>query len=153
MVALVQVLIAAVLIPFAFAAPSASIRRSDFTTGSGIHLPESKDGACGAGTGFGCGSERCCSGAGFCGTTKYHCGVTCQSAFGACNINRPISEFKVSPDGSCGAEVEFKCGSGACCSLYNICGTTEGHCDFGCQPAFGFCTFNRHQTGDLLDWK
>ncbi|KAH9266411.1 hypothetical protein BASA84_001147 [Batrachochytrium salamandrivorans] len=63
MIALVQVLIAAVLIPFAFAAaPSVSIERPGLITiRPSIRLPVTKDGACGARAGFGCGSEGCCS--------------------------------------------------------------------------------------------
>ncbi|KAH6571497.1 hypothetical protein BASA50_003520 [Batrachochytrium salamandrivorans] len=138
MMALVQVLIAAVLIPFAFATPSVSIRISDFTTGSGIHLPESKNGRCGAGTGFGCGPKRCCSIRGFCGITKYHCGDGCQSAFGSCG-SFTLETLTVSPDFRCGVEAGFKCAPGHCCSQYNYCGTTPNHCEFGCQSAFGIC--------------
>ncbi|KAH9244058.1 hypothetical protein BASA81_018580 [Batrachochytrium salamandrivorans] len=104
MIALAQVLIATVLIPFAFAAPAVSVNGSDLTTRSGRHLLESKDGRCGAGTRFGCGPRRCCSSSGFCGTTEGHCDLGCQSAFGACESTLPPGvRPPVTKDGRCGA--------------------------------------------------
>ncbi|KAH6561530.1 hypothetical protein BASA62_009753 [Batrachochytrium salamandrivorans] len=41
------------------------------------------------GTRFGCGPEKCCSPTGFCGITKEHCRVGCQSAFGLCDPLSP----------------------------------------------------------------
>ncbi|KAK1676727.1 hypothetical protein BDP55DRAFT_549903 [Colletotrichum godetiae] len=48
----------------------------------------------------------------------------------------------ISTDGSCGAAAGKSCtGStfGTCCSVYNYCGTTDGHCGTGCQPGYGSC--------------
>jgi peptidoglycan/xylan/chitin deacetylase (PgdA/CDA1 family) len=127
--------------------------------------PVSTDGQCGASKGRSClGSEfgNCCSSAGWCGKSSDHCGNGCQSAFGNCGSNgnapaapaptstraatpsaAPASNSKVSTDGSCGKGSGFTCqGSsfGNCCSQYNYCGSTTGHCSTGCQSAFGTCS-------------
>ncbi|KAH9270767.1 hypothetical protein BASA83_007129 [Batrachochytrium salamandrivorans] len=90
MVALIQTLIAVMLIPIALVASSAfndtthgfAPRGSNSPTiGRSGHLPVSPYGKCGRRTKFGCDQGRCCSPFGFCGLTEDHCGVGCQSAF------------------------------------------------------------------------
>ncbi|CUS11968.1 unnamed protein product [Tuber aestivum] len=49
-----------------------------------------------------------------------------------------------SPNGRCGAQFSgYSCtslpGTYQCCSQYNWCGETLGHCGTGCQPAYGRC--------------
>ncbi|KAH9268520.1 hypothetical protein BASA84_000124 [Batrachochytrium salamandrivorans] len=78
MVALVQTLIAVMLIPVAFAAPASSIRDSTptskapaaaATTGLAVNLTVSTDSKCGKKAGSKCGEGNCCSQYDFCGTT------------------------------------------------------------------------------------
>jgi len=55
----------------------------------------------------------------------------------------PPEDLPVSQDGSCGQAAGRTCqGSvfGDCCSQYNYCGSSEGHCGEKCQPAFGTCS-------------
>ncbi|CAZ79457.1 unnamed protein product [Tuber melanosporum] len=49
-----------------------------------------------------------------------------------------------SPNGRCGPQFNgYSCSSSAgqyqCCSQYNWCGDTLGHCGAGCQPLYGKC--------------
>ncbi|PWW77405.1 Carbohydrate Esterase Family 4 protein [Tuber magnatum] len=49
-----------------------------------------------------------------------------------------------SPNGRCGAKYNgYSCtslpGTYLCCSQYNWCGETLGHCGAGCQPNYGIC--------------
>ncbi|KAH9276420.1 hypothetical protein BASA83_001113 [Batrachochytrium salamandrivorans] len=110
MIALVQVLIAAVLIPFAFAAPDVNIRESDLTTRSVESFPISPNFSCGVAAGFRCGPGHCCSKHDFCGTTPDHCGYGCQWPFGSCDLFPPGSQLPISPDGKCGTGTGFGCG-------------------------------------------
>ncbi|KAH6592064.1 hypothetical protein BASA61_004700 [Batrachochytrium salamandrivorans] len=109
MIALVQVLIAAVLIPFAFAAPDVNIRESDLTTRSVESFPISPNFSCGVAAGFRCGPGHCCSKHDFCGTTPDHCGYGCQWPFGSCDLFPPGSQLPISPDGKCGTGTGFGC--------------------------------------------
>ncbi|CAI6235830.1 unnamed protein product [Periconia digitata] len=55
----------------------------------------------------------------------------------------------VSPDGSCGGTTQYTCLNsefGNCCSQYGWCGDSSGHCDTGCNPAFGSCTNSQPPT-------
>jgi len=45
---------------------------------------------------------------------------------------------KISTNDKCGPE-DGKCPDGKCCSKYGYCGTSEKHCDVGCQSEFGKC--------------
>jgi len=95
----------------------------------------STNGKCGAEDGK-CPTGKCCSKYGYCGTSEKHCGTGCQSEFGQCgNINGIIP---VSTNGKCG-EADGRCPNGQCCSKYGYCGTTDKHCDKGCQSEFGQC--------------
>ncbi|KAH6583942.1 hypothetical protein BASA60_001151 [Batrachochytrium salamandrivorans] len=113
MVALVQTLIAVMLIPVAFAAPAANgttpASASKVSTASrtghyghlkvsvdGRHLKLSRNGKCGRGTNLKCRSDTCCSQFGFCGTTNEHCRADCQSAFGLCDPLSPAIQPLVS---------------------------------------------------------
>lgn len=112
----------------------------DFNSGTGDSdsAPVSTDSTCGvanggatcAGTTFG----KCCSAAGYCGSTDAHCGSGCQS--GEC------LKGAVTTDGSCGVGANGAvCGSwvlGDCCSSSGWCGNTDAHCGTGCQS--GSCT-------------
>ncbi|KAH6598565.1 hypothetical protein BASA50_003603 [Batrachochytrium salamandrivorans] len=164
MIALAQVLTAAVLIPFAFAAPAADVKNHSadegFMTTDRIStiapasrlrtrsLPTSPDSTCGNQAGFRCGPGDCCSQYNYCGATSDHCGVGCQSAFGVCTGSSttttvspsPTGSLPISPDATCGNQAGFRCAPGDCCSPYNFCGATSDHCGVGCQSAFGVCT-------------
>lgn len=50
------------------------------------------------------------------------------------------TNLTVSPDGSCGAAVGYKCPGTLCCSQYGYCGDTAGHCGTGCTEGYGRCT-------------
>src|SRR4051812_18928373 len=53
-----------------------------------------------------------------------------------------LAQLDVSPDGSCGAAVQYSClGSsyGNCCSSKGKCGGTNTDCGSGCQSNFGLC--------------
>ncbi|KAH6602743.1 hypothetical protein BASA61_000832 [Batrachochytrium salamandrivorans] len=148
MVALVQTLIAVMLIPVAFAAPASSIRDSTptskapaaaATTGLAVNLTVSTDSRCGKKAGSKCGEGNCCSQYDFCGTTIEHCGVGCQSAFGLCDPILPVENLIVSVNSKCGRGTNLKCRSETCCSQYGFCGTTKAHCGADCQSAFGLC--------------
>ncbi|KAH6586927.1 hypothetical protein BASA50_000291 [Batrachochytrium salamandrivorans] len=148
MVALIQTLIAVMLIPIALVASSAfndtthgfAPRGSNSPTiGRSGHLPVSPYGKCGRRTKFGCDQGRCCSGFGFCGLTEDHCGVGCQSAFGLCDPTTPIGPRTISPVGKCGRGTKFACEHGRCCSQYGFCGTTPEYCGVNCQSIFGPC--------------
>ena len=41
--------------------------------------------------------------------------------------------------GTCGNNIG-NCENGYCCSSYNWCGKTPGHCGIGCQSVFGSCS-------------
>ncbi|KAH6577275.1 hypothetical protein BASA60_004103 [Batrachochytrium salamandrivorans] len=95
MIALVQILIAAVLIPVSFGAPAVdasepapTIRPLAFVPARKIYLV-SRDGKCGEGTDSMCEAGVCCSKNGVCGTTKDHCKAGCQSEFGSCDPTGP----------------------------------------------------------------
>ncbi|OUM60486.1 carbohydrate-binding module family 18 protein [Piromyces sp. E2] len=49
----------------------------------------------------------------------------------------PEEELPISND-RCGAGIG-RCAPGLCCSRYGWCGTTEQHCNKGCQSEFGEC--------------
>ncbi|KAH6600093.1 hypothetical protein BASA61_002364 [Batrachochytrium salamandrivorans] len=109
MVALVQVLIAAVLIPFAFAAPPVNVNGSDLTTRSFESLSVSPDFRCGAAAGFGCAPGFCCSQHNFCGITQGHCDFGCQPEFSLCDSTRgPDSPRPESSNGRCGSGTVFR---------------------------------------------
>ncbi|KAH6665600.1 hypothetical protein B0J14DRAFT_491721, partial [Halenospora varia] len=99
----------------------------------------STTGSCGGSSGLAClGSSfgNCCSVAGFCGSTTGHCNAGCQSTFGNCAVT------DISPDGSRGGNMKYKCaGSGFedCYSATGFCGSTSAHCGPGCQTTFGTC--------------
>ncbi|KAH6566583.1 hypothetical protein BASA50_004901 [Batrachochytrium salamandrivorans] len=144
MISLVQVLIAAVLIPVSFGAPAVNASESTsipvlVSTTSPKTFLLSRDGMCGEGTDFGCDVGVCCSKEGRCGTTKDHCGADCQSAFGSCDPTGPIESMKMTRNGKCGRGTPFYCNSGKCCSQRGFCGFTKEHCGVGCQSAFGLC--------------
>jgi hypothetical protein len=100
----------------------------------------SPDGSCGGTNKYLCkGSSfgECCSASGFCGSTTSHCQAGCQTAFGNC------TDPSLSPDGTCGGTNKYQCKGtsfGDCCSSSGFCGSTTGHCQAGCQTAFGTCT-------------
>ncbi|KAH6599525.1 hypothetical protein BASA61_002525 [Batrachochytrium salamandrivorans] len=142
MVALVQVLIAVMLIPVSFAAPSVRIGYSapdppkkDPTR----QLKVSTNGRCGKKARSRCGEGNCCSQYGFCGTLKDHCGFGCQKPFGLCDPVSPPKHLKLSVDGRCGRGTNLRCRSENCCSQYGFCGDTNEHCRVGCQEFFGLC--------------
>ncbi|KAK5671933.1 hypothetical protein QVD99_001758 [Batrachochytrium dendrobatidis] len=56
--------------------PKASAPKTDY--------PISADGRCGEGFNTKCPDRTCCSGSGFCGKTKSHCGDGCQKNYGFC---------------------------------------------------------------------
>lgn len=52
------------------------------------------------------------------------------------------AQLQVSTDGSCGGETGLTCvasGFGQCCSMNGWCGTSQDHCQTGCQAAYGTC--------------
>ncbi|KAF1947976.1 glycoside hydrolase/deacetylase [Clathrospora elynae] len=120
----------------------------------------STDGTCGAASGFTCSGStfgNCCSQYNYCGTTTGHCGTGCNAAFGTCTggaaaptkatgtstAAAPAATKKTSTDGTCSGTSGFTCSGssfGNCCSQYNYCGTTTGHCGTGCKSAFGTCS-------------
>jgi hypothetical protein len=55
-----------------------------------------------------------------------------------------INALSINTSDRCGAQFNgLTCkGStfGECCSKYNYCGTTSGHCGSGCQTGYGVCT-------------
>ncbi|KAH6574324.1 hypothetical protein BASA62_002504 [Batrachochytrium salamandrivorans] len=145
MIALVQILIAAVLIPVSFGAPAVdasepapTIRPLAFVPARKTYLV-SRDGKCGEGTDSMCEAGVCCSKNGVCGTTKDHCKAGCQSEFGSCDPTGPVEYMKTSRDGKCGRGTRVYCNSGRCCSQRGFCGFTKEHCGVGCQSAFGLC--------------
>ncbi|TDZ24311.1 Chitin deacetylase [Colletotrichum orbiculare MAFF 240422] len=111
---------------------------------------------------------NCCSVNGWCGSTSSYCGTGCQSQFGSCGSQsssasgsssasaagsssrtgtassaQASSTLPVSTNGECGSGNGRTCqgsGFGNCCSPYNYCGNTDGHCGTGCQSIFGTCT-------------
>jgi len=94
----------------------------------------STNGKCGKGYGK-CPNGECCSKYGWCGKTEDYCSAVkgCQSEYGACNSNEPVST-----NGRCGSGYG-RCPSGKCCSKYGYCGTSKEHCTKGCQSEFGIC--------------
>ncbi|KAL6709250.1 hypothetical protein ACN47E_001657 [Coniothyrium glycines] len=111
-----------------------------------------------------CRQNKCCSQYGWCGTTNAYCRATsgCQPLFGRCTgavpappspspssssppVTQPANAL-ISKDGRCGSAFGGRTCKGSifgnCCSAYNWCGTTSGHCkaSSGCQLAFGTCT-------------
>ncbi|KAF9777038.1 hypothetical protein IL306_004688 [Fusarium sp. DS 682] len=78
----------------------------------------------------------CCSAEGYRGKEDGHCGAGCQPKFGTC-----AAETNISTDGFCGKNGKGSKGSkyGDCCSAQGYCGKESGHCDAGCQSAFGSC--------------
>jgi len=119
----------------------------------------STDGRCGSGYGS-CPSGQCCSKYGYCGNSSDHCGSGCQSSFGNCSSSSSTSTTRsttkpatttstttngssslpTSTDGRCGKEFGTVCSNGLCCSKYGYCGTSNAHCDSGCQTGFGSCS-------------
>jgi len=96
---------------------------------------------CGKGYGS-CSGGKCCSKYGYCGTTDAYCGTGCQSSFGHCNgssTSSPSPSYTVSTNGRCGKEFGTSCPNKECCSKYGYCGTSDKHCDAGCQSGFGRC--------------
>jgi hypothetical protein len=107
---------------------------------------------------------NCCSSSGWCGTTADYCGTGCQTGFGNCGSNNPVSTpkaasstkvvpastptpskaaGKVSTDGTCSGASGFTCSGssfGNCCSQYGWCGSTTDHCGASCNAAFGTCS-------------
>lgn len=68
---------------------------------------------------------------------RFGCGSTAPSP-----TPSAIASGKVSVDGSCGGTNGYTCkGStfGDCCSSYGWCGSSNAHCDSGCQSTFGVC--------------
>lgn len=124
----------------------------------------STDGTCAGTNGFTCAGSsygNCCSPYGWCGSSNDHCSTGCQSAFGTCSGSgavtpaksatptkatptpTPAAAKKVSTDGTCAGTKGFTCAGssyGNCCSQYQYCGSTSGHCGTGCNKAFGTCT-------------
>lgn len=104
-------------------------------------LKTSTDGVCG--NGKTCSNSvfgSCCSSSSWCGSTSAYCSedMGCQSAFGTCGKKSQT----VSADGRCSSEVTCLGSSfGGCCSKYNYCGRTDGHCEMseGCQSSSGEC--------------
>ncbi|KAH6587434.1 hypothetical protein BASA50_011376 [Batrachochytrium salamandrivorans] len=98
MIALVQILIAAVLIPASFGAPAVDASEPTPTIrpiASVTTIPTyllSHNGTCGKGTEFGCEPGNCCSQYGSCGATSDYCGAGCQSGFGLCDPILPVSQ-------------------------------------------------------------
>ncbi|KAH6574273.1 hypothetical protein BASA62_002516 [Batrachochytrium salamandrivorans] len=108
MIALVQILIAAVLIPVSFGAPAVdasepapTIRPLAFVPARKTYLV-SRDGKCGEGTDSMCEAGVCCSKNGVCGTTKDHCKAGCQSEFGSCDPTGLVEYRESLHDGRCG---------------------------------------------------
>ncbi|TQN71228.1 Chitin deacetylase [Colletotrichum shisoi] len=69
-------------------------------------------------------------------------GTGTRSATGSSSAASSTSTRPVSTNGECGSGNGRQCvGSafGNCCSQYNFCGSTSGHCGTGCQSAFGTC--------------
>ncbi|KAH6574323.1 hypothetical protein BASA62_002503 [Batrachochytrium salamandrivorans] len=104
MIALVQILIAAVLIPVSFGAPAVDDSESTSTIrpiASATVFPTyllSHNGTCGEGTDYMCEVGVCCSKYGVCGTTKDHCEAGCQSKFGSCDPTRPVEHLQHTRD-------------------------------------------------------
>lgn len=105
----------------------------------------------GAGLGYTCGSGKCCSQYGWCGTSTDYCGAGCQSGYGATcgtgTITGTGTTTATVPTGTAGTDPNIcgptnnnlKCSTG-CCSQYGYCGATADYCGGGCQPLFGTCT-------------
>ncbi|KAF7853632.1 hypothetical protein EAF04_010623 [Stromatinia cepivora] len=127
------------------------------TTGSNGTSNISPNGLCGAdNTNYTCEGSAfgdCCSEYGNCGSTSDFCGVGCQSLFGSCSTASVTistttntataaasSTVTLTPDGSCGGDNEYTCGSPNCCSENGYCGSTSDFCGIGCQSAFGICS-------------
>lgn len=106
-------------------------------------LVPSKDGSCGIGeTCTGSAFGKCCSTAGFCGSSPAYCSPenACQPTFGICVDPSPA--LVPSKDGNCGNGIGCKgAGFGDCCSQHGYCGSTAPYCGAsnGCQPQFGTC--------------
>ena len=49
------------------------------------------------------------------------------------------NDLPISKDGRCGSSVGTQCPSGQCCSQYGYCGTSNAHCNAGCQAKYGLC--------------
>ncbi|KAL3427747.1 hypothetical protein PVAG01_01256 [Phlyctema vagabunda] len=122
--------------------------------GTGVETP---DGSCGVDAGFTCTPTwgSCCGKDNLCGRSSAYCGTGCQPLFGNCNVPVPTATpvptgpGSTSPDGSCAGTSQYNCtGSsyGSCCSSSNFCGSSPGHCEAGCQAAFGTCVTG---TGDI----
>ncbi|WQF76399.1 Putative chitin-binding, type 1, NodB domain, glycoside hydrolase/deacetylase, beta/alpha-barrel [Colletotrichum destructivum] len=75
-------------------------------------------------------------------STTSSSGTGTRSATGSSSAASSTSTRPVSTNGECGSGNGRQCiGSafGNCCSQYNFCGSTSGHCGTGCQSAFGTC--------------
>ncbi|GKT46329.1 chitinase-3-like protein 2 [Colletotrichum spaethianum] len=120
----------------------------DFNSGTGDSdtAPVSTDSKCGPANGgttcTGSTFGKCCSVAGYCGSTDDYCGSGCLS--GEC--------FKgvQTTDGTCGIGANGAiCGTwpqGDCCSPAGWCGSTDSHCGTGCQS--GSCKDGSGSTTD-----
>ncbi|KAM0344841.1 hypothetical protein ACHAPU_007223 [Fusarium lateritium] len=101
------------------------------------------DGRCGANGKVCKGSTYgdCCSISGYCGGSDGFClsSEGCQSKFGTCK-----GTDNISTDGTCSSNGKTCLGSkfGDCCSSFNSCGKTDGHClaSNSCQSKFGTCS-------------
>jgi hypothetical protein len=72
-----------------------------------------------------------------CASTRASSSIASSTSSGA--VATPTG---VSTDGSCGSTAGLTClgfADGECCSQYNYCGSSEGHCGDGCQKGFGKC--------------
>uniref|UniRef100_A0A1D1YM56 Lectin-B n=1 Tax=Anthurium amnicola TaxID=1678845 RepID=A0A1D1YM56_9ARAE len=88
-------------------------------------------------------SLPCCSAAGYCGSSDAHCGAGCMTKYsfnGKCGSNQsPPPPPPPSPSNG-----QQKCGdvmctsANPCCSKFNYCGATTGHCGTGCQAGMSF---------------
>ena len=86
-----------------------------------------------------CPGSQCCSQYNYCGTTTAHCGTGCKPLFGTCTTTTTAPSLPVSSNYKCGKAEGTRCPGTECCSQYNWCGTTAGHCSTGCQPLYGTC--------------
>lgn len=74
-----------------------------------------------------------------------YCASGCQSAYGICNAEAPVSNT-----GSCGTNNGGACTGGLCCSGAGWCGNTTDYCltSNGCQTAFGLCNADAPASPD-----
>ncbi|KAK5671937.1 hypothetical protein QVD99_001762 [Batrachochytrium dendrobatidis] len=126
--------------------------------------PISADGRCGEEFKTKCPGKTCCSGKGFCGKTKSHCGIDCQKGYGSCltpealakllakssasapaqpkaksSAKSPKTDYPISKNNRCGEGFNTKCPGKICCSKHGFCGKTPSHCGVDCQKGYGSC--------------